>query len=59
MKCISCNKKITGESKIIWWGCDGDPLCSKTCEDNYRKDMDILNSIPLSDTKSFENWMKL
>ena len=43
MKCIQCGKEIKEYEDYIWWGCDGDAVCSTKCE--MERDKEILRNL--------------
>lgn len=56
-RCINCKTNIDhlmGSGKLILWGCDGDFLCSTSCENEMKQKVHVINT--MSD-KQFEKWM--
>jgi hypothetical protein len=54
MTCCQCKKDIVEYEQRILLSCDGDFVCSKKCERDFRKEAD---SLCVMSNNQFTSWM--
>jgi len=56
MKCFHCHKEMD-ELNMVLISVDGDFVCNKKCEKQFKKDRDHFLNVTIHDDNLYSNWL--
>ena len=58
LECFHCGKKITNELKMVMIGADGDFVCNKECEAEFKKERDHFFNVIVHSPEKTEAYLR-
>jgi hypothetical protein len=57
MRCFHCYKEIEDESNMVLISVDGDFVCNKVCEKEYKKERAHFLDVIIHDDVLYDKWI--